>query len=66
MRPIGLTALFIFGCHIKLAKREMALLVDWRGDPEPGYHQTLERSLARRLKSAYHTEPLTRRIEAGA
>jgi hypothetical protein len=77
VRLLGLTALFSLACasaandrapledrpFIKLAKREMALLVYWRGDPEPGYHQALERSLARRLKSAYHTEPLTRRIE---
>jgi hypothetical protein len=77
VRLLGLTALFSLACasaandrapledrpFIKLAKREMALLVYWRGDPEPGYHQALERSLALRLKSAYHTQPLTKRIE---
>jgi hypothetical protein len=77
VRLIGLTALFTMACagaqtdraevperpFIKLAKREMALVVYWRGAPEPGYHQALERSLARRLTSAYHTEPLTRRVE---
>jgi hypothetical protein len=48
---------------IKLSNRDIALFVFWRGTPEPGYHQAFERELVKRLTNAYHTEPVTRRIE---
>jgi hypothetical protein len=51
---------------IKLANREMALLLAWRGSPpSPGDQQRLERLLVERLRSAYRV-PIESHRENGA
>ncbi len=50
---------------IKLANRDLALVIHWRGhEVSPAYHQQVERALARQLKTTYRTRVHAYRFDA--